>query len=83
MNVYRDLPGELCDRDGIFLPFARTRAEREKSGDPRPSLEERYAGREDYVARLTAAADALVAARLLLPEDRDRYIDAAKATPAF
>jgi hypothetical protein len=83
VNVYRDLPGELCDRDGIFLPFARTRAEREKSGDPRPSLEERYAGREDYVARLTAAADALVAARLLLPEDRDRYIDAAKATPAF
>jgi hypothetical protein len=83
VNVYRDLPGELCDRDGIFLPFARTKAEREKSHDPRPSLEERYAGRDDYVAKVTAAADALVAARLLLAEDRDRYVAAAKATNAF
>jgi hypothetical protein len=83
VNVYRDLPGELCDRDGIFLPFARTKAEREKTGDPRPSMEERYTGRDDYVAKVTAAAEALVAARLLLPEDRDRYIAAAKLSPGF
>ena len=31
---------------GATLPFARTRAEREATGDPRPSIEERYASRE-------------------------------------
>jgi hypothetical protein len=83
INVYKDLPGELCDRDGIYLPFAPTRAAREQAGDPRPSLEERYHGRDDYVAQATAAADALVAARLLLAEDRDRYVAAAKVAPGF
>ncbi len=83
INVYKDLPGELCDRDGIYLPFARTRADRDRTGDPRPSLEERYAGRDDYVAKVTAAADALVAARLLLAEDRDRYVAAAREAPGF
>jgi len=31
---------------GSFIPFARTEAEREKSGDPRPSVAERYGSRE-------------------------------------
>ena len=83
VNVYKDMPGELCDREGIYVPFARTRAERERTGDPRRSLEERYAGREDYVAKVTAAADALVAARRLLAEDRDRYVEAARGAPGF
>ena len=83
VNVYRDRPGELCDRDGITLPFARTRADRDRTHDPRLSLEERYSSREDYVAKLTAAADALVAARRLLPEDRDRYVAAAREAPGF
>jgi hypothetical protein len=39
-NVYRAQPCELCDRDGSFIPFARTRTERETTDDPRPSLEE-------------------------------------------
>ena len=82
-NVYRDMPSELCDRDGIFAPFARTRAEREATGDERPSLAERYGTRDAYVAKLQAAAAALVAARLLLPEDADRYVAAARATDAF
>ena len=80
-NLYKSpFPeGELCDRDGSYLPFARTRAERERSGDPRPSLEERYGGREAYVAKLAEAARQLVAERLLLQEDADRYVEAAKA----
>jgi hypothetical protein len=52
----------LCDRDGSLIPFARTSGEREASGDPRPSLEERYGGRDAYVAPVRAAAAALVAA---------------------
>ena len=65
-NVYRAQPCELCDRDGSLIPFARTRTEREAAGDPRPSLEERYGGRDSYVARVEATAAALVADRLLL-----------------
>src|SRR5216683_4103758 len=42
-NVYRAQPGELADRDGSLIPFARTKKERQAVGDPRPSLEERYA----------------------------------------
>jgi hypothetical protein len=59
---------------GSFLPFARTHAEREASSDPRPSIEERYRSRADYVARIAVAAHALVAARLMLDEDLERYV---------
>ncbi len=68
-NVYKAQPGELADRDGSLIPFARTKSEREAAGDPRPSLEERYGSRDAYVAKVKAAADALVADRLLLPAD--------------
>ena len=82
-NVYKDMPSELCDRDGTFIPFARTRAERERTGDPRPSLEERYGLRNAYVAKVKEAADALAAARLILPEDAARYVEAAAASDRF
>ena len=79
-NVYREpFPdGELCDRDGTFVAFARTRAERLAAGDPRPSLEERYGSHAAYVARVEAATAALVGARLLLAEDADRIRAAAR-----
>jgi hypothetical protein len=82
-NVYRAQPCELCDRDGSLIPFARTRAEREAAGDPRPSLEERYGSREAYAARVREAAAALVADRLLLPSDAERYIRDAEACDRF
>ena len=62
-------PEVAADMLGSFLPFARTRAEREKAGDPRPSLEERYKSREEYLRKVTAAGDALVRERLLLEQD--------------
>jgi Alpha/beta hydrolase domain len=54
---------------GATLPFARTRREREASGDPRPSIEERYRSRDDYLARVRQAGRALVAQRYMLEED--------------
>lgn len=33
---------ELCELNGSFIPFAKTKAERAARRDPRPSLEERY-----------------------------------------
>lgn len=59
---------------GSHLPFAATKVERERSGDPRRSLAERYRSRHDYVARIAIAAQQLVEARLLLAEDVDRYV---------
>jgi hypothetical protein len=64
--------GELCYLDGSYLPFAKTRAEREASGDGRLSLEERYHGPADYAAKVRDAAAALARDGYLLPEDVDR-----------
>jgi hypothetical protein len=70
--------GELAGLLGSFIPFAKTKAARRKSGDPRLSLEERYKSRDDYVRRISCAARALVEARYLLPEDAERMIAEAK-----
>ena len=80
-NLYRaPCPkGELCDREGSYLPFAASRVEREASGDPRPSLEERYRSRAAYVKRVEAVAQTLVDERLLLPQDAARYVDEASS----
>ena len=59
--------GELADRDGTFLTFAGTAADRQRSGDPRPSLAERYPAGTDAPRR--DVIQALLRDRLLLPED--------------
>jgi hypothetical protein len=82
-NVYQRQPSELCDRDGSFIPFAKTRAERDAAGDPRLSLEERYGSRAAYVERMKAAADVLVGERLLLPKDAQAYVRSAEIADGF
>jgi hypothetical protein len=63
--------GGGCYASGMSIPFVRTRAEREASGDPRRSVEERYRGEADFVAQVGGAADRLVRERLLLPNDAE------------
>jgi hypothetical protein len=75
--------GELLWTTGSFVPFARTKAERTATGDPRPSIEERYRDHADYVERITKAAQKLVAERLLLQEDADRFIETARRKNPF
>ena len=70
--------GELLMTNGCILTFARTKAEREKNGDRRLSIEERYASHEAYVDAVKRAVDGLVKEGLLLQEDGDRYIEAAQ-----
>jgi hypothetical protein len=67
-------PGERVAFELSYLPFPKTAAERQKSGDPRRSIAERYASREDYLARYTQALDQLIAQRWILPEDRDAFL---------
>jgi hypothetical protein len=54
---------------GSTQPFPATRAERQASRDPRRSIAERYASKDDYLAQVQAAAHALVRQRYLLAED--------------
>lgn len=72
-------PGEGCGSTGSSFFFAATKADRTASGDPRPSLEERYANKADYVNKVQAAAQALVQQRLLLQEDVQVYVNSANA----
>jgi len=72
--------GRIRTNTGSFIPFAKTRAERLASGDPRPSLEERYGTHEKYVALVRAAAERQVRDRFLLQDDADRLIAQAEAS---
>jgi hypothetical protein len=54
---------------GATIPFARTRAEREATGDPRPSIAERYPDRTAYLDRVRRAAEALAREGYLLADD--------------
>jgi hypothetical protein len=72
--------GQICGFSGGYVPFAVTRAERMKAGDPRLSLEERYGTQEGYVCAVRRAADRLVRDRFLLEDDADRLIAEASAS---
>ena len=61
-------PDALLPLAGGYIPFPRTRAERDASGDPRPSVEERYGSFEEYRAQIMRAAETLVAEGYLLDE---------------
>lgn len=72
-------PGDLMAMMGSTLPFPRTAVERARTGDPRLSIEERYAGREDYLARVRGDAETMVSSRQLLAEDVDAVVARAGA----
>ena len=72
--------GRVCGLNGGYIPFAKTRAERTASGDPRLSIEERYRSHEAYVAAVKAAAAKAVGERFLLQEDADRLVAQAAAS---
>jgi hypothetical protein len=82
---YTNKPGtiDLAGLFGSYFPFAKTSAERSGSGDPRPSLQERYTDQAGYVAAVTAAANDLVARRFLLQVDADAAIAKAVANPVL
>ena len=71
---------QLCDYVGGMIPFAKTKAERQASGDPRLSLEERYTDHAGYVNAVRAAAAKAVASGFLLQADADALIAAADAS---
>ncbi len=57
-----------------MIAFAKTKADRLASGDPRLSIEERYASADSYTAAARKAIDDLVTKRYMLREDVDAYV---------
>ena len=70
------MEGEGCYLTGMFIPFAKTIAER--GSDPRASLEERYGTHSQYVEQVTAAAKRLQKQGYLLQEDTEQIIRRSK-----
>ena len=70
-------PGQTHKIMGSTVPFTLTRQERQESGDPRPSIEERYASKEDYLDRIEGVAKDLTAERYLLEEDIEQVTEMA------
>jgi hypothetical protein len=67
-------PGDLMQMMGSTLPFARTDAERNRSGDPRRSIEERYPSQQAYLDHVREVTQQLIAARHVLAEDLEAII---------
>jgi Alpha/beta hydrolase domain len=70
--------GQICNYAGGMVPFAKTKAEREASGDARLSLQERYGDREGYVKAVRAAAGVAQAQGFLLANDAQLLIKQAE-----
>jgi Alpha/beta hydrolase domain len=70
-------PGQTLSLLGSTIPFPATRAERQASGDPRRSIAERYASKDDYLRQVQQAAEALVQQGYLLAEDLPTVTDQA------
>ena len=70
-------PGDLMSMMGSTLPFARTREERGRTGDPRLSVAERYPSKAAYLERVRESTRKLIAARHVLSEDLEAIVDRA------
>jgi hypothetical protein len=65
----------LSSMQGSYIPLARTRAERERTKDPRASIEERYQSRDQYLGLVSAAAKSLVQGGYLRQEDVSAIVE--------
>ena len=70
--------GSLCSVIGSAIPFPLTKSDRQKSADPRLSIEERYVNHEAYVKQVEEVAKRLMEKRLLLEDDVKLYVELAR-----
>ena len=69
--------GAMHEFSGSYIPLPESPQERHMTGDPRPSILERYPDAAAYVAAIRSAALKLVEEGLMLEEDVDRAVAAA------
>jgi len=76
---------ELVSLQGSCIPFPVSRIEREKTHDPRLSLEERYGTLQGYLTQLEAQCRQLEKAGYLLSEDvrRTLSVQRQRVAPLF
>ena len=70
-------PEQQIPMAGWSIFFPETAEERDRSGDPRRSIEERYLSRDAYLTAVREAAEELIEARYALAEDLEAMIDIA------
>lgn len=71
-NLFNEKSGPidvLSSMQGSYIPFPRTKKERNETNDPRLSIEERYGSRERYLGFVAEAAVSMVEDGYLLAED--------------
>ena len=66
--------GHFMPLQGAVVPFARTKQERQKSGDHRPSIEERYSSKEEYLDQIQRATEDMINSGHILAEDLQSII---------
>ena len=71
---------DLCGLSGAFFAFPKSTEDRERTGDPRRSLEERYSTHAGFVAAVEKAARELVTERFLLDDDAKTLVATAGAS---
>ena len=67
-------PDQRISFEGSYIPFAKTLQERKKTADPRKSVAERYASREEYLKLYGDAVNTMIEQKYVLPEDRDALL---------
>jgi Alpha/beta hydrolase domain len=79
-NLFNERSGPtdvVSSMQGSFIAFAPTKIERERAGDPRRSVEERYEGRTPFLRLIAQAAAQLVEQGYLRQPDVTRIVDQA------
>ncbi len=77
-NLFNEKSGPtdtVSSMQGSFIPFVRSREDRQRTNDPRRSVEERYPSRDEYLAAVRKAANDLVAKGYLLKEDVPQIVE--------
>lgn len=70
-------PTVVSSMQGSFIPFSRSRADRDRTGDPRRAVDERYASRAEFLGQITDAATELADRGYLLRADVPRIVEQA------
>ena len=68
-------PDQRVSFEASWIPFPKTAADRERTGDPRKSIEERYRSKDVYLHRYSNALEQLIKDRWILPEDRAAVLE--------
>jgi hypothetical protein len=76
-------PDQLYSMQGSWIPFPSDKAQRAAKHDPRRSIAERYASREEYLGNIRDAAQQLVSQGFLLASDVEPVVAHSAAEWAY